>query len=181
MFSIYLSTKFEFLHCKFSIDAHGLLLKDLHFIWFLPYFVFSFPKFCFISLVPKKKKLCFIGYHETNKHVSWNFNVHFQNQYHYCNVLLKIILKIISKIKFKKKNQNLLWLHFNSITLWVVLCIWKLKPMLRGSSLFKEPLTLVLTLVYLGVGPNFSNFENILAFSSNSRTGFNFTYTIQTF
>jgi hypothetical protein len=32
---------------------------------------------------------------------------------------------------------------------------------------------------YLGMGPNSSNFENNLAFSSNSKTGFNFTYTIQ--
>jgi len=95
-----------------------------------------------------KKKPYFIGCHETNKNVSWYFNVHFQDQYHYCNVLSKINFKIISMIKFKRKTQNLLWLHFNSITLWVVLCIWRLKPMLCGSSLLKEPLTLVLTLVY---------------------------------
>jgi hypothetical protein len=34
---------------------------------------------------------------------------------------------------------------------------------------------------YLGTVLNSSNFENLLAFSSNSKTRFNFTYTMQTF
>ncbi len=185
MFSIYLSTKFEFLHYKFSIDACFLNI----YIWYDScHILFShFQKIASYHLCPRKreKKPCFIGYHETNENVSWNFNVHSQNQYYYCNMLSKITFKIVfTIIKFKKKTQNLLWLHFISITLWVILCIWRLTPILCGSSLLKEPLTLVLMLVYSKVIWEWGLILPILkpfGIFFKFKTRFNFTYTMQTF